>query len=444
VRRLLLTLAVTASAVVLLDAQRVTQDNLPAHVIVDSCSGCGGSSSGPIAIDQTTPGTTNGVAVTNTPHIVCDSGCGSPPATPDNAAFTASTTSVSITAGVYNDALAALSAGVSAAFRITASRALHVNLRDATGTEISPLTDAQIRATPLPVSGTVTTAPPANASANVVQWNGNTVALNSGVVGAGTLRIAPATDVTFRIGATSPTTGNTSSVNSRAVDPSATDNGLIVRNIPSGTQAISAASLPSHDVTNAGTFAVQAAQSGTWTVQPGNTANTTAWKVDGSAVTQPVSGTFWQATQPISGTVTVTDGAGALNVICDSGCAAGAPGQQTMAASSPVVIASDQSAVPVSLASVPSHAVTNAGTFAVQATLAAETTKVIGTVNIAAAQAVTANAGTNLNTSALALDATLTGRTQKAQITDGTRDGTVKAASTLPAATDTAARDDVA
>lgn len=36
-------------------------------------------------------------------------------------------------------------------------------------------------------------------------------------------------------------------------------------------------------------FAVQAAQSGTWTVQPGNTPNSTAWKVDGSAVTQPVS-----------------------------------------------------------------------------------------------------------------------------------------------------------
>jgi hypothetical protein len=30
-------------------------------------------------------------------------------------------------------------------------------------------------------------------------------------------------------------------------------------------------------VDNGGTFAVQAAQSGTWTVQPGNTANTTAW-----------------------------------------------------------------------------------------------------------------------------------------------------------------------
>lgn len=48
-------------------------------------------------------------------------------------------------------------------------------------------------------------------------------------------------------------------------------------------------------------------------------ANSTAVKVDGSAVTQPVSGTFYQATQPVS------------------------------------------------LASVPSHAVTNAGTFAVQA-----------------------------------------------------------------------------
>src|SRR6266566_9838290 len=31
-------------------------------------------------------------------------------------------------------------------------------------------------------------------------------------------------------------------------------------------------------------------------------------KVDGSGVTQPVSGTFWQATQPVSGTVTANAG----------------------------------------------------------------------------------------------------------------------------------------
>lgn len=37
---------------------------------------------------------------------------------------------------------------------------------------------------------------------------------------------------------------------------------------------------------------VAATQSGVWTVQPGNTANTTAWKVDGSAVTQPISSTL--------------------------------------------------------------------------------------------------------------------------------------------------------
>lgn len=43
-------------------------------------------------------------------------------------------------------------------------------------------------------------------------------------------------------------------------------------------------------VVGTGTFATQSAQSGAWTVQPGNTANTTAWKVDGSAVTQPVDG----------------------------------------------------------------------------------------------------------------------------------------------------------
>jgi hypothetical protein len=50
--------------------------------------------------------------------------------------------------------------------------------------------------------------------------------------------------------------------------------------------------------------------------------------------------------------------------------------------------------VNVALASVPSHAVTNAGTFAVQATLAAETTKVIGTVNVSSGQTVGLAAGT--------------------------------------------------
>lgn len=71
-------------------------------------------------------------------------------------------------------------------------------------------------------------------------------------------------------------------------------------------------------ITSVSAGSMAATQSGTWTVQPGNTANTTAWLVTGTGGTFPVTGTFWQATQPVS------------------------------------------------LASVPSHAVTNAGTFAVQ------------------------------------------------------------------------------
>ncbi|CAK9251259.1 unnamed protein product [Sphagnum jensenii] len=39
-----------------------------------------------------------------------------------------------------------------------------------------------------------------------------------------------------------------------------------------------------------------------------------ALRVDGSAVTQPVSGTFWQATQPVSGTVTANAGTGTFAV----------------------------------------------------------------------------------------------------------------------------------
>ena len=50
-------------------------------------------------------------------------------------------------------------------------------------------------------------------------------------------------------------------------------------------------------------------QSGTWTVQPGNTANTTAWKVDASSVAVPVTDNAGSltvdGTVSVSGTVTV-------------------------------------------------------------------------------------------------------------------------------------------
>lgn len=164
------------------------------------------------------------------------------------------------------------------------------------------------------------------------------------------------------------------------------------------------------------------------TVTAGN-----ALKTDASATTQPVSGTFFQATQPVSGTFFQTtqpisaaalplpsgastsglqttgntslssiDGkitavnTGAV-VISSSALPSGAAtgtkqdagntslssidtktlvaGQAVMAASSPVVIASNQTSIPVA------------------ATLAAETTKVIGTVNVASGQTIGLAAG---------------------------------------------------
>ena len=65
----------------------------------------------------------------------------------------------------------------------------------------------------------------------------------------------------------------------------------------------------------------------------------------------PVSGTFWQATQPVSGTVTETNSAAILTDTADietNTANIPAQGQAAMAASMPVVIASNQSAVPVS------------------------------------------------------------------------------------------------
>jgi len=112
----------------------------------------------------------------------------------------------------------------------------------------------------------------------------------------------PVTNVTIAPNAATETTlsavntvlGLKTDAKSIATDTTSVSAMSVWKQISASVQAIVTAlagtlTVASHAVTNAGTFAVQAAQSGTWTVQPGNTANTTAWKVDGSAVTQPVS-----------------------------------------------------------------------------------------------------------------------------------------------------------
>lgn len=120
----------------------------------------------------------------------------------------------------------------------------------------------------------------------------------------------------------------------------------------------------SHAVTNAGTFAVQAAQSGTWNVT--NVSGTVSLPTGAAtAAKQPALGTAGSA----SSDVITVQGAASMTAlqVADNG------GSLTVDApvGAPVFVrlsdgSSAISTLPVSLASVPSHAVTNAGTFAVQ------------------------------------------------------------------------------
>lgn len=252
------------------------------------------------------------------------------------------------------------------------------------------------------------------------------------------------------------------------------------------------------------TDSVNSVQSGTWNVGLSAGANTigkvdqglggaSAWKVDGSAVTQPVSiagsvavtgpltDTQLRATAvPVSGTVavsgTVPISAAALPLPSGASTSAlqttgnsslssidtktPALGQALAAASTPVVLPAAQittltppTTVTVTQATGTNlHAVldTTSTTAVTQATAANLNATVVQSsganlhVNVDSAPStavtgtVTANAGTNLNTSALALSATQTDGTQRTKITDGTTNASVKAASTAAVGTDTA------
>lgn len=148
------------------------------------------------------------------------------------------------------------------------------------------------------ISGTVT----ANAGTNL---NTSALALETG---GNLATLATATGATTDAAATAGSTGSLSAKLRLLTSQLATLIGGIV--LAAGNAIIGKVGI---DQTTPGTTnLVAAGQNGTWTVQPGNTANTTAWKVDNSGVTQPVSGTvsvsgsvavtgtFFQGTQPVS------------------------------------------------------------------------------------------------------------------------------------------------
>jgi len=339
--------------------------------------------------------------------------------TPDNSVFTYSASSEQTVGGVFNDTATTVSSGNAGAARITQYRAIHTNLRDNSGNEINsgnplgvsatslplptgastsalqttgnaslssidtkltspltvtgPLTDAQLRASDVPVSAASLPLPSgaatsANQTTEITALGTINTTLGSpfqsgGSIGNTSFIATQATGTNLHTVVDSGTiTSITNSVAVTAValplpsgastsanqDTEIASLSSIDTKTPALGQALAAASTPvvltaaqistltplssvtvnngaagsavniqdgGNSITIDGTVAISgtvpvsgtvaATQSGTWTVQPGNTANTTAWKVDGSAVTQPVSGTFFQATQPVSIAATV-------------------------------------------------------------------------------------------------------------------------------------------
>lgn len=100
----------------------------------------------------------------NALSVTCISGCAAGATFADNSAFTAGTTGVTNIGAVFNDGLAAVTSGNAANPRITASRAIHFNLRDNSGNELG------ISSAPLQVSLANTAA---NATAVTISGNAN-------------------------------------------------------------------------------------------------------------------------------------------------------------------------------------------------------------------------------------------------------------------------------
>jgi hypothetical protein len=132
---------------------------------------------------------------------------------------------------------------------------------------------------------------------NEKQINGVAPLMGNGIAGTGSQRVTIASDNTaFSVNANAGTNLNTSLLALESGGNLATLAGAITASVEQANvkQINGIAPLMGNGVTGTGSqrvtiasdntaFSVNAAQSGVWTVQPGNTANTTAWKVDASA-----------------------------------------------------------------------------------------------------------------------------------------------------------------
>lgn len=266
---------------------------------------------------QIVDGSGNVIASTsNNLNVQCANCSGSGASATDAATFTASTSTMAPAGAFYQTTATAnpLTTGQQGMLQATAQRALFVNLRDASGSEVSVGGGTQYAEDVASADGHVGTAAMAVRKATPANTSGADGDYEMLQVSAGRLWV--------------DASGKTLTVDGSGVTQPVS--GTVTANAGTGTMAVS----------NAGTFATQAAQSGTWTVQPGNTANTTAWKVDGSAVTQPVSGTVTAN----AGTGTMTVGGVAASDAAVSGNPVLVAGRASAAA--PADVSADGDVVP--------------------------------------------------------------------------------------------------
>jgi hypothetical protein len=154
--------------------------------------------------------------------------------------------------------------------------------------------------TPLPVGTNIIGALMANQSVNTAQINGITPLMGNGVTGTGSQRVTIASDNTaFTINAAQSGTWNVNNISGTISLPTgaATEstlgtlllNSTFTGRINTLGQKTMANSTPVVLASDQASIPVAATQSGTWTVQPGNTANSTAWLVTGTGGSFPVT-----------------------------------------------------------------------------------------------------------------------------------------------------------
>lgn len=317
--------------------------------------------SGTVTSNAGTGTFTVGQATGTNLHMVCDSGCTPGGSTSDNSAFTFGTTALNPAGFVFDDAAPnAVTENNVATPRMAANRVPYSTIRDAAGNERGAnvtagnalLVDAS--ATTQPISGTVTVTDgagalnvivdsgslTANAGTNLntsllaLESGGNlaTIVTNTGRIPAQGQALAAASlpvvltaaQMTTLTPLSSVTVTQGTGTNLHVVcDSGCTPGGSFADNaaFTFGTTAINTAGYVVDDTgPNAATENSAAAPRMSTNrvpygiIRDGELNERAAYVTAGNALKVDASAT----TQPISGTVTVTDGAGALNVIVDS------------------------------------------------------------------------------------------------------------------------------